>query len=138
MLCHQMTAAHFSAMRLLAHSARPDLPPAEVTRRSNAAARQMDVYQAACLTLQQLKTHGTQRVIVQHQQLVNVGQAGQAVVGGPFVRGLARPAKAWTCGWLKHGLGAKQRFSAVGTKKLFGPDLTQRLSGGPCPLIMKA
>jgi hypothetical protein len=37
------------------------------------------VYQAACLTLQKLKTLGTQRVIVQHQQLVNVEQGGQAV-----------------------------------------------------------
>src|SRR5262249_27939348 len=47
MLCHQMTAAHFSAMRLLEHSARPDLPPVEVARLTNAAARQMGLYQAA-------------------------------------------------------------------------------------------
>jgi len=84
MLCHQMTAAHFSAMRLLERSAKPNLPPVEVARLTNAAARQMDVYQAACLTLQKLKTRGTQRVIVQHQQLVNVEQGGQAVVAGPL------------------------------------------------------
>src|SRR5262249_14696028 len=47
MLCHQMTAAHFSAMRLLEHSARPNLPPVEVARLTNAAARQMGLYQAA-------------------------------------------------------------------------------------------
>src|SRR6516225_7179222 len=87
MLCHQMTAAHFSAMRLLERSAKPNLPPVEVARLTNAAARQMDVYQAACLTLQKLKTRGTQRVIVQHQQLVNVEQGGQAVVAGPLSGG---------------------------------------------------
>ena len=41
----------------------------------------MDVYQAGCLTLQKLKTQGTQRVLVQYQQ-VNVGPGGQAVVAG--------------------------------------------------------
>ena len=55
-----MTAAHFSALRLLEHSARPGLPPVEVARLTNAATRQLDVCQAACLTLQKLKTRGTQ------------------------------------------------------------------------------
>jgi hypothetical protein len=88
MLCHQMAAVHFSAMRLLEQSANPDLrlQPAEVARFTNAAARLMDVYQAGCLTLQKLKTRGTQRVLVQYQQ-VNVGDGGQAVVAGRIGRG---------------------------------------------------
>jgi hypothetical protein len=41
----------------------------------------IDVYQNACLVLQKLKTKGTQRVVVQCQQ-VNVNEGGQAVVAG--------------------------------------------------------
>lgn len=75
MLCHQIATVHFSAMRLLEQSANPDLrlPPGEVVRLTNAAARMMDVYQAVCLTLQKLKTHDEQCVLVQYQQ-VNVGK----------------------------------------------------------------
>lgn len=75
-------------MRLLEQSANPDLrlQPAEVARFTNAAARLMDVYQAGCLALQKLKTSGTQRVLVQYQQ-VNVGDGGQAVVAGRIGRG---------------------------------------------------
>lgn len=73
-------------MRLLERSATPNLPPGEVARFTNAAARMMDVYQAGCLTLQKLKTRGTQRVLVQYQQ-VNVGDGGQAVVAGRIGRG---------------------------------------------------
>ena len=43
MLCHQMAAAHFSAMRLLERSAESRLQPGEVARYTNAAARMMDV-----------------------------------------------------------------------------------------------
>ncbi len=46
----------------------------------------MDVYQNACLTLQKLKMDGTQRVLVQYQQ-VNVGPGGQAMVAGRVSRG---------------------------------------------------
>jgi len=55
MLCHQMAAIHFSAMRLLELSAQDRLQPGDVARYTNAAARMMDVYQTACLTLQKLK-----------------------------------------------------------------------------------
>jgi hypothetical protein len=81
MLCHQMAAAHHVAMHLVTQSHAPGLPPAEVVRFSNAAARQFEVYQSACLVLQKLKTGGTQRILVQQQQ-VNVGPGGQAVVAG--------------------------------------------------------
>jgi hypothetical protein len=53
--------------------------------------RMFEVFQSGCLTLQKLKTGGTQCVLVQHQQ-VNVGPGGQAVVaarvgGGSRTRG---------------------------------------------------
>ena len=96
MLCHQMAAAHLMAMRLckvgadaIVQSTNPyrgRLPPGEVARLTNAAARMMDVYQAGCLALLKLQTRGTQRVLVQHQQ-VNVGPGGQAVVTGRIDRG---------------------------------------------------
>lgn len=80
MLCHQLAGAHHSAMRLLERvNNAADLQPVEVVRFTNGAARMMDVYQAGCLTLQKLKSGGTQRVEVQYQQ-VNVGAGGQAVV----------------------------------------------------------
>ena len=41
----------------------------------------IDVYQNACLVLQKLETKGTQRVVVQYQQ-VNVNEGGRAVVAG--------------------------------------------------------
>jgi len=92
MLCHQMTAAHFEAMRLLEKSQqlseKSDGGDGAAVQRGhlvvkyiNAAARLMDVYQNGCLTLQKLKMRGTQRVVVQYQQ-VNVGDGGQAVVAG--------------------------------------------------------
>ena len=86
MLCHQLAAAHHSAMRLIERSIDPDLrlQPADVVRFTNASARMMDIYQAGCLALLKMKTQGTQRVVVQH---VNVGPGGQAVVAGHVDRG---------------------------------------------------
>jgi hypothetical protein len=86
MLCHQMAAAHHVAMQMMTRSLAPGLPPAEVVRFSNAAARQFDVYQNGCLVLQKLKSGGTQRILVQQQQ-VNVGPGGQAVVAGRLSQG---------------------------------------------------
>ena len=86
MLCHQMAGAHFTAMRLLERSAEPELQPGETARLSNAAARMMDVYQAACMTLLKLKTQGKQRIEVQYQQ-VYVGHGGKALVAGRVGRG---------------------------------------------------
>ena len=76
-----MAGAHFTAMRLIEKSAGDKLQPGEVARFTNAAARMIDVYQNGCLVLQKLKTKGTQRVVVQYQQ-VTVNEGGQAVVAG--------------------------------------------------------
>lgn len=86
MLCHQAAGAHKLAMKLLAKADEFRLPPVEAARLANAAARMMDVYQNACITLQKLKTKGTQRVVVQYQQ-VNVATGGQAVVAATVGRG---------------------------------------------------
>jgi hypothetical protein len=86
MLCHQMAATHFAAMKLLARAANAytNLPPVETARLTNAAARMMDVYQAGFLALQKIKTGGKQIVVVQH---VQVSEGGQAVIAGNMKTG---------------------------------------------------
>ena len=78
-LCHQMAAAHHAAMRLVARVGNGSLPIAEEARLSNAAARMMQVYQEAFLTLQKIRSGGRQTVMVQH---VQVSDGGQAVIAG--------------------------------------------------------
>jgi hypothetical protein len=84
MLAHQMAATHRAAMRLLARGGDDRLPPVEAARLTNAAARMMDVYQAALLTLQKIRTGGKQTVVVQH---VQVSDGGQAVIAGNMKAG---------------------------------------------------
>jgi len=61
-----MAAAHFTVMRLLTTSENDKLQAGEVVKLTNAAARMMEVYQNASLTLQKLKTRGTQRIEVRY------------------------------------------------------------------------
>lgn len=76
MLCHQLAASHAAAMNLLAllpnmgKNSGNSWPVADVGRVGNAAARLLDAYAAGVQALVRLKAGGTQRVIVQHQQLV--------------------------------------------------------------------
>jgi hypothetical protein len=84
MLCHQMAAMHCAAMKLMARSLDTSLPPVEMSRLSNAAARMMQVYQEALLALQKIRTGGKQTVVVQH---VQVSGAGQAVIAGSMKSG---------------------------------------------------
>jgi len=84
MLCHQLAAAHRAAMKLTASSLNTPLPPVEMARLSNAAARMMQVYQEGLLTLQKIRTGGKQTVVVQH---VQVSEGGQAVVAGSMNSG---------------------------------------------------
>jgi hypothetical protein len=87
MLCHHMTASHAAAMSLLGMlpglgkpgDARPAVPLAEAARLANSAARLMDAFAAGTQALTRLKAGGTQRVVVQHQQLV-VAQQGAGVL----------------------------------------------------------
>jgi len=55
-----------------------------MARLSNASARMMQICQEALLTLQKLRTGGKQRVVVQH---VQVAEGGQAVVTGSMKSG---------------------------------------------------
>lgn len=75
MLVHQAAMAHEMAMRL-GGKALEDIDPVESARYANASARLMGMYQQSLLTLQRLRTGGSQTVTVQH-----VTVQGQAVIG---------------------------------------------------------
>jgi hypothetical protein len=87
MMCHQLAGAHTAAMNLLGFMPglqktpgdRQQLPVAEIARLGNTAARLMDAFAAGCEALSKMKRGGTQRVLVQHQQLV-VAHSGSDVV----------------------------------------------------------
>jgi hypothetical protein len=90
MLCHQLAAVHDAGTDLLTRFRESPifgkLQVADVVRLTNGAARLFDSYQNGCLVLQKLKTGGTQRVLVQYQQQVNVANGGQAVVASKVPR----------------------------------------------------
>lgn len=75
----QMAVMHCAAMKLSSRCLDNAMPPVEMARLSNAAARMMQVYQEALLTLQKLRTGGKQTLVVQH---VQVSQGGHAVIAG--------------------------------------------------------
>jgi hypothetical protein len=97
MLCHQLAALHDAGMDLLIRFRETqsfgNLQIADVVRLTNGAARCFDSYHNGCLALQKLKTGGTQRVLVQHQQLVNVEKGGQAIVARKFNKGSRTPRR---------------------------------------------
>ncbi len=97
MLCHQMAAVHRSAMTMLAHvnkrleymesgllmqrdMDRLQSLNVEICRLAGTITRMMNTYQQGMTTLQKMRTGGTQRVIIERMQQVNVGDGGQAVV----------------------------------------------------------
>lgn len=96
MLAHQMAVSHEAAMRLLNRALSYEaehrhLAPGhsvEACRLANTSARLMSVFQDGLLTLQRLRSGGSQTVTVQH---VNVVQPGaQAVIGSVKTGGRAR------------------------------------------------
>jgi hypothetical protein len=91
MLCHQLAATHHAAMRLfaLAGQAASAHDAAQIARLMNAAARQMDSYQAGMLALMKFKAAGKQTVIVHHQH-VTVADGGQAVIAASMKTGGSR------------------------------------------------
>lgn len=92
MLCHQLAALHSAAMNLLVdvqRSARPaamNQPAAEVAKLANSAARLMAVFMTGCEVLHKLQRRGTQRVIVQHQQVVVAPDGQMLIVNNPARR----------------------------------------------------
>lgn len=78
MLAHQMAAAHRMSLDLMAQAGNMR-DPVEKCRLINTAAKLMDTYQKAMLTVNKLHTGGQQTVTVQH---VQVTDGGQAVING--------------------------------------------------------
>lgn len=83
MLVHQMGATHKAALDLLAKSA-AQRDTIEMARLANSAARLMDTFQRAMLTLNRIRSGGRQLVTVQH---VNVADGGQAMIGNVLAGG---------------------------------------------------
>jgi hypothetical protein len=78
MMIHQMGLAHEQVFRLTVE-ANAESNTVEKARLLNCAARMMKCYQDALLTLNRVRSGGVQRVVVQH---VQVNDGGQAVVAG--------------------------------------------------------
>lgn len=86
MICHQMAVAHEASLRLLDRALSYEAggrsmregDSVEACRLSNSAARLLSAFNDAALTLQKLRTGGSQTVTVQH---VTVAPGGQAVIG---------------------------------------------------------
>jgi hypothetical protein len=76
MLAHQMAAAHKLAMEQMSQVSYEHIAAAQ-TKRLNAAARCMAVYQQGLLILHKVRKNGQQRITVQY---VNVSNGGQAVI----------------------------------------------------------
>ena len=74
MLAHQMAAAHRVSMNLLERSCK-QTDTVEMARLATAAARLMDTYQKAMITLSKVRTGGKQVVTVQYVQVASGGQA---------------------------------------------------------------
>lgn len=97
MLAHQMATAHTLAMTMAAKAAdfagsikswdtqtRQQVQSIEAARMAGAAARMMETFQRAALTMERLRNGGKQTVVVQH---VAVANGGQAVVAGTVAPG---------------------------------------------------
>jgi hypothetical protein len=82
MIAHQMAVAHEAALRMtdrgLSYEHSQPGDQVEACRCLNVAARLMGAFNDAALTLQRLRTGGSQTVTVQH---VTVASGGQAVIG---------------------------------------------------------
>jgi hypothetical protein len=76
MLAHQLAVCHDSAMRFSA-KANLEQDPIHMVRLMNLANRSMETYQKGLLTLKRLRASGEQRIMVQH---VDVREGGQAVI----------------------------------------------------------
>jgi hypothetical protein len=101
MLAHQLAVMHRTTMRLARQMERrldrleyanlsypdADRTNVEAVRLANTVSRMTTTFQAGMLTLQKLRTGGTQRVIVEHMQQTVVQDGGQAVVAGKVKTG---------------------------------------------------
>lgn len=77
MLAHQLAVAHKAALEIMDKAAfQQDV--GDKARLLNLAARMMETYQKGLLTLDRIRGKGEQRIVVQH---VNVKDGGQAIIG---------------------------------------------------------
>jgi len=78
-----MAVLHDNAMRN-ASKAALEQDPVHSVRMMNLSIRAMETFQKGLLTLKRLRGTGEQRIVIQH---VNVSQGGQAVIGQIHPRG---------------------------------------------------
>ena len=83
MLAHQLAVCHDGAMRF-ASKAQLEQDPQQMVRLMNLANRSMETFQKGLLTWKRLHGTGEQRIVIQH---VNVTQGGQAVISQSTQRG---------------------------------------------------
>ena len=76
MLAHQLAVCHDGAMRFSA-KANLEQDPIHMVRLMNLANRSMETFQKGLLTMKRLRSSGEQRIMVQH---VDVRDGGQAVI----------------------------------------------------------
>ena len=77
MLAHQLAVAHKAALEIMDKAVfQQDV--SDKARLLNLAARMMETYQKGLLTLQRIRSNGEQRILIQH---VNVKDGGQAIIG---------------------------------------------------------
>lgn len=109
MLCHQMAAAHFHLMKLLAGAQAFGLPPVEQAPLTNASARMMQDYQEGLLAMRRFRTGGRQTASCSTCRSHTVGKRSSRAVsaGARGPGGGARKVAHELCdrrrGWLKNG-----------------------------------
>lgn len=88
LVAHGMAVCHAQGMRIAARleNSLTRLPDLEQARFLGTMAKLFELVQNGALTIQKLKTGGTQRVEVQYHQQVNVADGGQAVVAGKLTK----------------------------------------------------
>lgn len=86
MLCDQLAVAHKTALELV-DKGMLEADSIERARTVGVAVKFMDVFQRGLLALQRARTGGEQRITIHH---VNVGEGGQAIVGGVQTGGVSK------------------------------------------------
>ena len=84
MLSHQAAAMHSLSMKFLAKAADPAMPPVEAARLANSARGLVQSFGDAILTMQRLRTGGSQQILVQRVELRDQSQA--VIAGGGIER----------------------------------------------------
>ena len=84
MLCSRLLVLHNQSMHFLSRSANPEQTNVGVDININRSTKLMRVYNETLEALNRHRRKGKQKIIVQH---VNVGNGGQAVVAGELHRG---------------------------------------------------